>query len=342
MNIAYITEPLAYIGGLGNGVNSQAMRWAKSLRECGCLVEQVSPWGHYDWGRYDIIHIFGSNGMWFLTAMEALCKRNPRVIWSPVCDNTDRACVQRLKSFAGSGRLRVFSCAYIRRKAIRQPCRIMVRSNYERDYLVKAYGAALPKIIKVPVAMSYGAMEHSEPAKKENFCFHLSSLYQERKNVVRLIRAARRYGFRLILAGTKGSTEEFARIETEIAGCPNIEVLGFLTEEQKIDLYRRAKVFALPSIKEGVGIAALDAAHFGCRIVITSIGGPKEYFGGMATAVNPFDIDEIGRGIVAGLACKEPCHELQAWINRSYSPDMVAKQLMDEYERVLHLPIKKL
>lgn len=334
MNIAYITEPLAYICGAGDGTKNQAVRWAQTLRENGHRVDEVSPWEHYEWERYDIIHIFGSNGIWFLPAMEALCKRNPKVVWSPVCDNTDCAYVQQFKSFVGNGRLRVFSCAYIRRKAIKLPYRIFIRSDYERDYLARAYGVALDKFIKVPVAMSYGAAEHLVPVKKENFCFHLSTIYQERKNVVRLVRAARRYGFRLVLAGTKGSAEEFARIEAEIGDCPNIEVLGFLSEEQKIDLYRRAKVFALPSIKEGVGIAALDAAHFGCRVIITSVGGPQEYFGGLATAVNPFNVDEIGRGIVAALSCESPDHGLQTWVNERFSPDAVAERLMDEYGKL--------
>lgn len=46
---------------------------------------------------------------------------------------------------------------------------------------------------------------------------------------------------------------------------------------------------------EGVGIVAVDAAIYGCEIVITNIGGPKEYYDNMAYTVNPYNIDDIGK-----------------------------------------------
>src|SRR5690606_27226277 len=104
--------------------------------------------------------------------------------------------------------------------------------------------------------------------------------------------------FRLVLAGSTGSEEEFRPIKEEIGDATNIEVLGFISEETKLDLYSKAKVFALPSLWEGVGIVALDAAVFGCKIVITKNGGPKEYYNGMAEVVDPLDIDSIGTSIL--------------------------------------------
>ena len=132
---------------------------------------------------------------------------------------------------------------------------------------------------------------------RETFCIHISSISDECKNVLRLIKAAKKFGFRLVLAGKKGSVSQFKPLADEIGNSDNIEVMGFISEEQKLDLYRRAKVFALPSIKEGVGIVALDAAHFGCEVVITDVGGPKEYFGDYAYKVNPYSIDSIGIAI---------------------------------------------
>lgn len=47
------------------------------------------------------------------------------------------------------------------------------------------------------------------------------------------MKASKKYNFRLILAGSKGSDTEYRRIEKEIIGESNIEVLGFISEEKR-------------------------------------------------------------------------------------------------------------
>ena len=81
----------------------------------------------------------------------------------------------------------------------------------------------------------------------------------------------------------------------------NITILGYLTYEELESWYNRAKVFALPSLFEGVGLVALEAAMHHCDIVLTNLGGPKEYYGGFAHTVNPYSVDEIGQAVVKAL-----------------------------------------
>ena len=50
-----------------------------------------------------------------------------------------------------------------------------------------------------------------------------------------------------------------------IGDSTNIEILGFVSDDELISLYNRAKVFALPSINEGVGLVALEAAVHGLQ-----------------------------------------------------------------------------
>jgi glycosyltransferase involved in cell wall biosynthesis len=83
---------------------------------------------------------------------------------------------------------------------------------------------------------------------------------QPRKNVPRLIEAAKKYQFNLKLVGNKGNAESEKRIRALIGDSQNIEILGFISDEELSLLYDKAKVFALPSINEGVGLVALEAA----------------------------------------------------------------------------------
>lgn len=330
MKIAYVTEPLSFLSGKGNGISNQAITWAIALRAKGHEVELISPWEGYSWREFDIIHLFGSSDMWFYSLAKSLERTNQNIFWSPICDNIDFPWQQRLKTFMGCDKLQLFSLPHIRKKAYPLFKGICVRSEYEKHYLINAYGIDPKKLAKIPIAMTY-----NQPLmlrEKETFCFHMSNLTQERKNVVRLIKAAKRFGFRLVLAGSKGDPLDYIRIEKAIGSAPNIKVLGFISEEQKKELYQRAKVFALPSIKEGVGIVALDAAHFGCDIVITSIGGPKEYYNGMAYIVNPYSVDDIGKSVIQAMHnTRQP--QLKQWIDEMYNQERITQLLLDLYQK---------
>lgn len=71
------------------------------------------------------------------------------------------------------------------------------------------------------------------------------------------------------------------------------------------ELYTEVKVFALPSLNEVVDVVALVAALVGCDIIITRLGGPKEYYNEIAVKVNPRSIDSIGKSIVSMLSPKK-------------------------------------
>lgn len=334
MKIAYILGINEVLSGASNGIKQQALTWAKSLTDLGQEVIFVNPWDNYVWEDFDVIHIFGSSNTWFSSFTKQLKTKNPNIVWSPICDDITSPQKQRIKTYIGCEKLQIFSLPYIRRKTYPLLKKIFVRSNYEGEYLIQVYHANPEKIVKVPLSIS--CEEKYIPQQKEDFCLHISSIYQKRKNVLRLIQAANKYKFQLILAGNTGSETEFAPLKKEIGNNPNIQVLGFISEEEKIDLYKRAKVFALPSIMEGVGIVAVDAANYGCEIVITEIGGPKEYYEDKAFIVNPYSIDEIGKAIteaISGTKSFQPL--LSEQIYKQYNKKQIAQLLLKEYQLIV-------
>lgn len=149
--------------------------------------------------------------------------------------------------------------------------------------------------------------------------------------MIRLIQAANKYHFKLVLAGNTGTKEDLNRIKKEIGNNPNIQILGFISEERKIELYSKAKVFALPSICEGVGIVAVDAAYCGCDIVITNDGGPKEYYNKLAIEVSPYSIDEIGIACNTFLKGKTFQPTLSEYIKNNYSTEKIFQLLVNTY-----------
>ena len=97
-----------------------------------------------------------------------------------------------------------------------------------------------------------------------------------------------------------------------------------------------AKVFALPSLNEGVGLVALEAAIHGCNIVITNLGGPKEYYNKeMVELVNPYDIDDIGKAIVRAMEDCGSQPSLRKELKKKYNVSSCVDQLIESYQKIL-------
>ncbi|EGG52191.1 MAG TPA: hypothetical protein DCE73_00780 [Paraprevotella xylaniphila] len=334
MNIAYILYPEVIISGQSNGIRSQAENWAVSLKRLGHSITFINNWKHYDWKSFDIIHLFGCSGSWHNDVAFRLKHINPNICFSPIID--PKPIKLENKSIILKNYIRILFpfTRFLTQDKYDNFKLIFVRSQCEAEYLTKIKGVDISKLAHIPLAYSYkeGCISEGEQSKRKPFCLHISSITQERKNVLRLIKAAKKYNFELVLAGNKGTPEAYYHLEKEISGCDNIKVLGFISEEKKLELYKTAKVFALPSLYEGVGIVAVDAALYGCEIVISDIPGPKEYYAGMASLVNPYSVDEIGyaiKGYLDGKVTTQPI--LSEHIKETYSPSHIAKQLESAY-----------
>lgn len=333
MKVAYILYPEVIISNKSNGIRSQAETWASLLKEKGIEVDLISNWGNYNWKEYDVIHFFGS-GSWAYNVSARLRKINSKLIWSPIIDPPFSFSykIKMVRDFLHRVTFGLIKSRYIEDSfTFGNFSKILVRSEFEGNFISNVYHIRKDLIKLIPLSYSLSCKPTTCYAK-ENFCLHISSIYQERKNVIRLIEAAKKKKFHLILAGNKGNEEQFSSIRKAIGNAKNIEVLGFISEEQKLSLYQRAKVFSLPSLAEGVGIVAVDAAYYGCEIVITNISGPKEYYNGHCIEVNPKSIEDIGNAIINFLEGKVQFQpKLSNFIKEEYSPEKVSDRLIKLY-----------
>ncbi len=334
MKIAYIMKPDTCYNGSGDGTRKQAEIWCKELQRRGHQVDMVSPWGNYDWKKYDIVHFFGF-GLWNYDMIKWGSGMNPNVVFSPVIDSNTPMWKYRLFSHIGCEKLRLFSQNYAVRCYKEKVRRFLCRTQYEAAY-IQQYGISPDKIGLVP--LSYSADHYDVAIEKEPFCLFVGTMTQERKNVSRLIAAAKKYQFRLVLAGSTGNTASELKLKALVDGTPNIELKGFVSDAELYSLYNRAKVFALPSLNEGVGLVALEAAVHGCNIVITRLGGPKEYYTeGTVWLVDPYNVDDIGVSINLALRVDHLQPKLRNDIKRRYSVENCVDLLIEQYNSFVQL-----
>ena len=84
----------------------------------------------------------------------------------------------------------------------------------------------------------------------------------------------------------------------ELAGPGVVRFLGFVPEEELLDLYRLADLYVMPSTQEGFGIAYLEAAGCGVRVVGGVGGGSADAVPERVGAlVDPSDRDALAATI---------------------------------------------
>jgi glycosyltransferase involved in cell wall biosynthesis len=138
------------------------------------------------------------------------------------------------------------------------------------------------------------------PIPRENIILSVGAI-QRRKNIVRLVEAFERVApdWKLLLAGSFGFASEAALLR--IAGSPrkqDIRVLDYVTGDELELLYRRASIFAFPSLDEGFGMPVLDAMRRGVPVLTSNVSAMPEVAGDAALLIDPYDVDSIAGGLL--------------------------------------------
>ena len=321
--------------GKGDGTKMQAEIWAEELERKGHNIVRINPWGHYDWNSFDVVHVFGL-GLWNYDMIHWGSQINKNFVFSPIIDSNTPMWKYRFATFCGCSKLRLFSQNYALRQLKPNIKLFFARTQYEADYLHQGYGIPQEKIAIVPLSYRTNLSLETNNSIKEDFCLFVGAMTQERKNVGRLIDAAKKYKFNLVLVGHAGNDQSRNQLLCRIGDVKNIEIKGFVSDAELQNLYDRAKVFALPSLNEGVGLVALEAAIHGCNIVITNLGGPKEYYPDeLAYKVNPYDVDNIGKAVIDAMNNNIYQPTLKNYITEKYNVSSCTDLLIKFYETLI-------
>ena len=308
-----------------SGVMVQCKMWAEGLRNLGHEVSLINFWDRNDWKSFDAI-IVVSFSLGLRVLIKDLFKNNTNFIIDP---NIPAWRYKFYCKWWGNqkylGLTSRFHDLWLSKDCFKL---WLVRSEEERHYT--NYCLERPQEIIKKIPLHFRIPPITEMPFKEKFCFHVSRLASANKNVPLLIEAAKRYGFNLKLAGYLHGASEQDWLKKLIGNAENIEYVGEVSEQELWDLYKRARVFALPSLQEGVGMVALEAAAYGCEIVLTNYGAPKEYYDGRAVLVDPMNIDEIGEAIMTAMDKDYAQPELMCYMNENYSEEACCK-LLDKY-----------
>ncbi len=218
--------------------------------------------------------------------------------------------------------------------------RIITNSDIESTQLAQIF--SLPK---EKFAVVYNGIDpvFFEPAAPDLFRKHFGIEFpfilnvgniEPRKNQLNLLQAMKQFkNLKLVTIGHIRD-KAYARQCLEL-GEEQFVFLGALDHDNPLlrSAYAACEAFALPSTLETPGLAALEAAAQGARIVITAVGAPREYFGKYAHYVeDPQNSDEIAAQLTQALATPAPGAALVQHM-RSFAWEKTLLSLVDVYQQ---------
>jgi glycosyltransferase involved in cell wall biosynthesis len=289
------------------GDTLHATRTVEELEKLGVEVE-VSGSLAPDLAGYDLVHLFNTELIepTFRHCLRARAAGVP-IVLTPIFwrapledlrfDEVDRVNLRRRD-------------AVMRDVAFGLVDALLPNSRAELDGIAAQFSPLPSRIEVVPV----GVDAEYERGDGERFCARYdlplrgfvlcAARLEERKNQLRLIEACAPLGMPLVLAGAEYEDRApYASACHEAAKRVGADVrfLGQISPEGMADAYAAARVHALPSIWETVGLASLEAAMAGCNVVSTDRCGVGEYLGDGAWYCDPESVESIRAAVASAL-----------------------------------------
>jgi len=151
-----------------------------------------------------------------------------------------------------------------------------------------------------------------------DYIFFVSTL-EPRKNLIRLFKVVNRlrrekgWAGKVLLAGKKGwFYSELFNLVKELELQDVIVFLGYVTDEEKFEYMRGAKLVYSVSLYEGFGLPVLEGMASGVPVITSNVSSMPEVAAEAAEVVDPLSEEEIFKGVNRILENREYADKLVA------------------------------
>ena len=329
------------------GLRTQVERTCTELQNLGIEIHFFNPSIVYNFKDFDLVHIFSMNTPTYFKAL--LFKDKLPIIFSSVMwRNGSTKKIRLLVELFRKSPYMVLNDTLTCREMSTWSDMILPNTDAEALWLKEAIGVDIKKCVTVPNGADdnfknknlYELKERAMLSDEYDYDFVLCvSVLSTRKNLIKLADSSFKLNYPLILVGPVVDESVKKHLDLLIKKGANIKIIGFLDNDSDTlgYLFKKCKVFCLPSYYETPGIAALEAGLCGANIVITEIGGTREYFNDYAIYIDPYNVESIENGLET--AWNRDWNEIDKnsiskHIRDHFSWEMVAKKTLDVYKVV--------
>lgn len=205
---------------------------------------------------------------------------------------------------------------HLQKRSLKKASAIITDSEVSKRDIIKFTGITEDKVFVVYLA----AAEHFQKLKTENLKLKIDQKYNLpdkfalyvgditwNKNLPNLISAINETKIPLVVVGKTFLDKDYDRNNPWNKGIkesqelaeknPNVIGLGFVSDENLVDIYNLATVFVMPSFYEGFGLPIVEAMSCGTPVITTKNGSIPEIAGEAAYYVDANSVDSIRNGI---------------------------------------------
>ena len=345
------------------GDTTQVVETQKALRRLGVSVD-LGGEASCDWSNYDLVHLFNmqtaENGLNLLNRAKAASKPAAlsTIYWdlryARHPDNLrygDSALWARF-AFASPGlAMTLHRLRYLRghlrqlraqTKLLRDVDLLLPNSVAELESLVaqfalpelRARAAIVPNAVNPPPTV-LPTPNLAFANLPENFVL-MAAGFHPIKGQARLIQALMGEDqVPLVCVGHSREGTRYGRhCQILAARRGHTFLLDAVKYEEMPQLYRRAKVHALPSLRESPGLATLEAAVWGANCVVSIHTPVQEYFGRDCFVCNPLSLSSLRNAVMAAWNAS-PNPRLRDRILRVNTWQRAAEETLRGYEWLL-------
>ncbi len=332
---------------LHGGPNTQLRKTIQYMDQFGVHADIFNPASAFRKEDCDLFHIFAANIGTYHLANEIHTLGIP-LVTSPIFYRLQSPALFR-GILGGTRMLQKFYRAFWTDVSLTSDIcnwseKLLPNSRAEGDFVKSALGVELSKMSVIPNGVDERFYDADPTIFRQKygldkFILNVGHVGHRRKNVLSLVKALGRIDYPSVIIGRVIAGEYGDACVREAAKHRNILLIDGLQNDSAMlaSAYAAADVFALPSFFETPGIAALEAALAGAKIVITPHGGTKEYFGEMVNYVDPHSVDSIQAGIVKALDSKKD-DRLREHVRREFLWQKISEQTAAVYKTIAGAP----
>ncbi|MFQ6607566.1 MAG: glycosyltransferase [Fidelibacterota bacterium] len=327
------------------GPQTQILQSKKHLEEMGLQVKLLNIWdSRNEILSTDLFHLFGANhGMYDLAGY--LNDHNIPYVVTPIYFTRKSAGAVRkavtLTRAAGKAVRGFLSVSSIMNDICRWATHILPNTSAEAALIRDSFDISEDRITVIPNGVEPRFSEATPHLFEEkydlrDFVLNVGHVGPDRKNILTLIQALKEINRPAVIIGRVHPTPEAKKCLAEAKKNPNITIIEGLDHDDPtlMSAYAACDVFALPSKFETPGIAAMEAALAGAKIVITPHGGTKDYFDDFVTYVDPYSKKAITAGLNTALE-KSKDNTLSQHIMTNFLWEHSARKMKEAYTRIL-------
>lgn len=319
-----------------SGAQIQALKTADALRAYGITVQFISQPDQLL--ATTLLHAFGLIPE-YLPVIQTARQRAVPLVASPIFFKDVSSLWKRLRVATAPLWARLTQQYRQQSRMLRWACRLLPNTHAEAQQVARYFRTDTPVSI-VPNGVDPHFAEGDPRLFREEFGIQEPFVLcvgriERRKNQLRLVQALHGTRIPLVLIGECISQRYMEACRR--AADTQVRFLPALPHDSPLlaSAYAACRVFALPSLLETPGLAALEAGVAGARVVVTPFGGAPEYFGKFARYPHPRSTTAIRDAILEAWESPHDGAALRTHLLTHFSWERVAERTAQAYREAL-------